>query len=256
MTAVLGALEHYETWSRIYTGLRVDFGDQGLYHDAVVGPNWWEYYFEPISIGTIEHAAVATIDLFHHDMFTRRAEAMSRADAHRLIARYVHPKRYISEKLDAYARAHFAGRFVIGVHYRGTDKHEEAPRVPYDDVVAAAREALDQAGGERCRLFVATDEQPFLDYMLGLFPDQVLYRQVFRSTDGRPTHKTGGDGFKKGEDAVIDCMLLSRTDYLIRTASSLSYCATLFYPGLPETLLVSPGETSGQVRKPSPPARR
>lgn len=240
MTAVLGALEHYEKWIGICAGLRVDFKDQGLYHDQIAGENWWEYYFEPIDIGARENATLTIIDFYHHDMFTQRAEAMPRAGAYRFIARYVRPKTHINEKLDSYARANFEGAFVIGIHYRGTDKHEEARPVPYDRVVAAVREAINGAGICRYKLFVATDEQPFLDHMLGQFPGKVLYREMLRSADGRPTHKTNGDGFKKGEDAVIDCILLSRTDYLVRTASSLSFCSTLFNPNLPGILLSAP----------------
>ena len=61
---------------------------------------------------------------------------------------------------------------------------------------------------------------------------------MFRSVDGRPIDVVNSDGnYQKGLDAVLDCVLLSRTDYLIRTASNLSLCATLFNARVPEHAL-------------------
>ena len=61
---------------------------------------------------------------------------------------------------------------------------------------------------------------------------------MFRSVDGRPIDVVNTDGnHQKGLDAVVDCLLLSRTHAMIRTASNLSLCSTLFNPQLPDTLL-------------------
>ena len=108
---------------------------------------------------------------------------------------------------------------------------------PIDSVAAVVRDALPAAGATPWKIFVATDEQACLDYMLGAFPGQVLYRPMRRAVDGRPIHKTPGDGFRKGEDAVIDCLLLARCAQLIRTDSDLGLFATFFNPALPVTLL-------------------
>ena len=43
--------------------------------------------------------------------------------------------------------------------------------------------------------------------------------------------------FQKGEDAVLDCLLLSRCQVLIRTASNLSQCSALINPDVPEIAL-------------------
>ena len=59
-----------------------------------------------------------------------------------------------------------------------------------------------------------------------------------RSIDGRPIDVENADGnYQKGLDAVVDCLLLSRAHTLIRTASNLSLCSTLFNPSLPDRLL-------------------
>jgi hypothetical protein len=236
--AVLGILDHYERWQPLYAGVRVEFGD-GLYYEPSFGPNWWEYYFEPINIGSHSGAPARVVSPYYHDLCANRIEqTMPRERAARLVARYVVLKPRIRAIVDAYVREHWGDAMVLGVHYRGTDKSAEAPRVPFDEVEAVVRHAISRAGPRPGKLFVATDEQAFLDYMRDRFPAQLLYREMFRSTDGRAIDVVNADGnHQKGEDAVLDCLLLSRTHALIRTASNLSLCAALFNPHVPETLL-------------------
>lgn len=236
--AVLGILDHYERWQRLYAGVKVDFG-AGLYYEPSFGPNWWEYYFEPIDLGDHRGAPSRVVSDYYHDLCANRIEqTMPRRRAAQLVARYVVVKPRIREMVDTYVREHWGDAMVLGIHYRGTDKSSEAPRVPYEEVETAVRAAIRAAGPRPCKLFLATDEHAFLDHMRERFPGQLLYREIFRSRDGRAIDVVNADGnHKKGEDAVLDCLLLSRTHALIRTASNLSLVAALFNPHLPETML-------------------
>lgn len=242
--AIVGALEHYEKWKAQSAGLHVYFDKRGLYHDPRYGTNWWEYFFEPIDFGSRLNAVTRVISSHQHDWFANRVEQeMPRGKGSSLIEAYVRPTLRMQAMIETYVRTNFEGSFVVGVHYRGTDKHEDARRVPYEEVRAAIRDVLRAAKAQRHRIYLATDEQAFLGYMLGEFPDTLLYREMFRSVDGKPIDVTNDDGnYKKGEDAVMDCLLLSRSQFLIRTASNLSLCAALFTPDLPEILLNPPGE--------------
>lgn len=47
---VVGALNYYDKGN--ISGLRVDFQEKGWYFDSTKGSNWWNYYFEPINVGT------------------------------------------------------------------------------------------------------------------------------------------------------------------------------------------------------------
>lgn len=238
VTAVLGCLHHYQQRPELYAGVRVDFGEDGLYYEPAAGSNWWEYYFEPVIVGAASHAVRRIVPPWQHDFFAETTEQeMSRSTAAVLLMRHVRCKPVVQDQVDRFWRDRVQDAYALGVHYRGTDKSEEAPITPYDEVVAAVREALADASAPDCKLVVATDEQGFLDHMLGAFPGKVLYRQVRRSVDGRPTHKAQGDGFQKGLDAVVDCLLLSRCARLVRTASNLSLVATYFNPVVPVSLV-------------------
>jgi hypothetical protein len=238
---VLGALAHYERWRHVYAGLRVDYAADGLFYEPAHGPNWWQYYFEPVDLGPGGGGVEARVGPLQHQSFAEAGERLARENAAELVRRHIRPRPHVARAVDAYAAGQFAGAYVVGIHYRGTNKFEEAPRVPYDAVRAAAAEALERAGSATRRIFLATDEQPFLDYMRAQFPDTLLYREMFRSADGRPIDEVNEDGnYRKGEDAVIDCLLLARCRALIRTASNLSVCATLFNPALPQRALNHP----------------
>ena len=235
VAAVIGFLDHYDRWQHLYAGVRVDFND-GLYYEPAVGPNWWNYYFEPIEIGD-RGAPERVVNPHYHDLCANRVERrLPRHAGAALVGRYVRVTAAVNDIAEAFIRDHWRSAHVIGVHYRGTDKAEDAPRVPYEHMAAVVREAM--TGKPESRVFLATDEAAFVDYMDSAFLGRIAYRRMFRSADGRPIDVVNSDGnHQKGLDAVLDCVLLSRTNFLIRTASNLSLCATLFNARLPEMLL-------------------
>lgn len=238
VAAVIGALEHYERWRGIYAGLRVDFKHHGLYHEPAVGDNWWEYYFEPLTLGVADGATTRHVPALQHDAFAYRTEqSLPRAAAAALLRRYVRLRPFLTERVEQFWREKLAGDSVLGVHYRGTDKTEDAVAVPYDTMAAAIRTALEAQGLGPSQIFVATDDQAFLDHARLMFPGQVEALPMARSADGRPLHKTQGGGFAGGADAIVDCLLLSRCHRLIRTPSNLGLCSTLFNPTLPVTVI-------------------
>ncbi|MGE0862274.1 MAG: O-fucosyltransferase family protein [Vicinamibacterales bacterium] len=232
VAAVIGVLDHCERWAGCYRGVRVEFLD-GLYHDARHGPNWWTYYFEPID----RPAAGTThvVNSHFHDLCANRVEReMPRQRAAAIVSRHIRLAPDVRALVDEYVAAHWAGRAVVGVHYRGTDKWEDAPPVPFDHVERAVRDRMAALGGEPL-VFVATDEQSFVDFMRARFAGRLRCREMFRSTDGRPIDVFNTDGnYQKGLDAVVDCALLARSHTLVRTASNLSLCATFFNAAMPD----------------------
>lgn len=238
VAAVLGFLDHYDRWRHLYAGVKVNF-DDGLYYEPAFGPNWWEYYFEPVEIGGGRGARSRVVNPHYHDLCANRVEReMPRATAAKLVEQYIAVRPPVRARIDGYVSEHWGNAFVIGVHYRGTDKAEDAPRVPYQRIESIVRDSMTLAGRDRCRIFLATDEQAFIDYMRQRFGDQLLYREMFRSVDGRPIDVVNPDSnHQKGLDAVVDCLLLSKTHSLIRTASNLSLCSTFFNAHVPDTLL-------------------
>ncbi len=266
---VLGALDYYDRG--LISGLRVDFGKQGWYFDASRGDNWWHYYFDPIAVGfsldTAEHiknfpvvdpvgvhnktisqtsAILPTLSKFCYKnseqlfptyqkiVFAYESQfEMPPKRAHELIQKYIHVRPHIMQQIDAFWRQHCAGYFVIGVHYRGTDKLEADP-VSYDIVIGHVHDLIAEHKDKCIKIFVATDDAGFALYMKNQFPENLVMRDALRSDNAEGVHmRADFDPYKKGEDVVIDCLLLSKCSSLIKMASNVSDCSLQFNPDMP-----------------------
>lgn len=226
---VLGALDFYEKSSK-WSGLAVDFENKGLYYDEKHGPNWWEYYFEPICLGAQDHRD----HLLAYDkiLFSLSAQfEMSNQRGYELIQRYIHLKLHIQKKLDNFIKKNFKNHLVIGIHYRGTDKSSEAPTVSYETVADCLK--IDEMYQRNAKIFVATDEEQFLTFMQETFPGKIISLEAIRSNDKQPIHLSFSEnGYQKGEEALLDCLLLSRCNKIYKMASNLSDTSLKFNPNI------------------------
>lgn len=71
------------------------------------------------------------------------------------------------------------------------------------------------------KIFVASDEMNFFQYLNAEFPGKIF---AYDNTE-----KYRGS-YSAGETALIDCVLLSRCNLLIKTSSNLSLASTYFNP--------------------------
>ncbi len=204
----------------------------GPYADNDRTENWWTYYFEPDPF-LFGQAASTDVLVAHaeREAFARYGANLAPAVANEIMSA-IQVRSPIRDKVDSFVADHFRGSKVIGIHYRGTDKVEkEAVRVPYE-YVASQVDRQDASA----QLFVAADEAAFLAYMVEHFGDRVFFLDALRSDDGAPIHSMAGSqglGYRAGEDALIDCLLLSRCQRLLRTDSNLSKACSVFNPKQP-----------------------
>lgn len=233
---VMAMVQSYD--KGLFSSVEVDFAETGTYYDPSYGPNWWSYYCEPIRVGKRQAPIVEVwgmtipeISCWHIDL------NVSREEAHDLVEKYIHFKPHILAKVDQFCQTHFQDSTVIAIHYRGTDKVCEAPRAQYEYVVELLQKELSELSHDNFKIFVATDEEAFLTYMLEQFPGRVCYQEgATRSTNGQPVHSTivneiylnVDTPYKRGEEAVIDCLLLARAHTLLRTSSNLSKFSTFY----------------------------
>lgn len=226
------ALNAYE--ESCIAGVKVDFGTQGLYYERAHGPNWWEYYFDPIVVGNRAHAKVLVSNQFAFNFKESELEKV-----HRIIEKYIRIKPHITGIVDRFVAEHFQGHYVIGVHYRGTDKYLETKRAPYLTVVKKVEGLVRTLKKRDIVLFVATDEEQFLRCMIQKFGSQVCYLpDAPRAKQFVPVHTDPQrEPYKCGESALVDCLLLSKTDFLLSTGSNLSFCSLCFNPSLKHKLI-------------------
>ncbi len=235
--SVLGALNLYE--QGLYSGLKIDL-NSGRYLDLAEGTNWWEYFFEPIHFGN-EEAPKHYFSLAEYMHLALIDCPQDRNRAFNLIQKYVHLKVPLREELDAFVHHHFANRFVIGVHHRGTDKILEVPVVSYEKTLRTLLQIIKKLPKPEKRvlsIFVATDDQHFLSYLQAHLPYPIIYNNFVRSIDGTALHayQTGfySNNYQMGKEALFDCVMLSKCNILVRPGSSgLSWISSCFNPNIP-----------------------
>jgi hypothetical protein len=82
------------------------------------------------------------------------------------------------------------------------------------------------------KIFVATDQQQFLSEVRNRYRERVLSFDSRRATGLLNPFQIKGDGYRKGEDVLIDCLLLSRTNFLLKCTSAVGEFAFYFNPML------------------------
>jgi len=229
---VAGALYEYDNHPA--AGIEVNFEDLGLYYEEQYGPNWWNYYCDPIRLGSKENAEIQRFnrdDQVTKTLFTEHE--LSRSQVFHLIDKYIRVKEEIQKKVDDFYHTFFHGTYVISVHYRGTDKIHEAHNISHEKVIDFIRCFIEESALQEYRIFIASDEEAFVNQMQSAFPGVCLFTNSQRSRNGKPIHFRSSNNRELGEEALIDCLLLSRGNVLIRTSSNLSLWSTYFNPSLP-----------------------
>jgi hypothetical protein len=229
---VLGCLDLYDRYD--YLGLTVDFKTEGLYYEEAYGSNWWNYYFEPIDLPARQAQKGAVLIKYLKDeekgaLGNGAHFYMNRERAYALITRYIRVRQEILQEVNEFYSKYLNGAFLIGVHYRGTDKNLEAEDVSYSAVADKVREYVAETP---YKIFVATDEPEFLHYMQEEFVGTVYAIDAQRIA-GKPVHYTSKQCFLKGKEALMDCLLLAHAHLLIRTHSNLSAVTAYFNPEVP-----------------------
>lgn len=211
-----------------------------------------DYYFEPVSpyrLGApalpngsrVRSVQVASIPLLYKDQRLggfdngRLITAYGRTDiyepdwwldrrrtAHAYLQSHVRVRAELLARAAAvragWLRARGGAAPLLGVHLRGTDKvvrRKVQPERYYrlvDAFVAAHPRAL---------IFVATDDVRYLRAMVSRYGDAVVYRQAgYRSDNVIRDERLAPR--EKGADALLDALLLSGCDFLLKTTSALS----------------------------------
>jgi hypothetical protein len=234
-----------------------------FFYDAEHGDNVWEYYFEPvfhmtyaelrrlIASGQLSDDLVHTYpwrDLlkWHHsdperiatfwaaDVPENPAEWMKtkRQLGRRYVAEYIRVKTAINAKVDAFVGRFIKGTYTFGAHVRGTDFAYAEPTPP-DAYFRAIEELVRQRALTDFRVFLATDQKQFVDLFRQAYgPKLLTYDSLRSSGEVAPFRLSGVSPYKKGEDVLMDVLLLSRCDHVLKCAAAGGEYALWFNPDL------------------------
>lgn len=212
----------------------VAWGKSSLYYERSYGENVWDYYFHPVSGFKSEDIK------FYH--FKKRVTGAGwfdfildpgkglRQTIHRCWNDYIVVNQSILEKVEDFYKRNMQGFSVLGVHIRSTDRKLDSwvisegagflGIVPY---ISYIKKYIERNKTER--IFVSSDEQEIVDRIAAEFANLVIYYDAERSTTGCSIHSDTinfKSPYKKGEDVLIEALLLSKCDFLIRGTSNVS----------------------------------
>lgn len=132
---------------------------------------------------------------------------------------------------------------VLGVHLRGTDKGRYIGTAGSGRAIGPAEyepyvRAFLKAHGPEATVFVATDSPSFLAEVLAKWPaGRVRYRRdVLRleanAAFAKSAPRSTKGNYRKGEEVLLDALLLARCDFLLHAASGVAEFAIYWSPRL------------------------
>lgn len=244
--------------------------NNGYYHSPKHGDNWWNYFFKPIQSNKLVKKIINYGNSYGYEIInqwplvdTNKPYLYNNGTFQNIIRydmqikwnemyKYIQLNDKMNNKINQFMKENFKP-LMIGIHYRGTDKFasyggtedmKENKHLNYETVISKIKEFIQnhfKTSKEEYGLFIASDEQPFVDRMTTEFPKLVVSYSSFRSqlnTSGLelPNSKKNENEqlrqiqkqsihrghqhispYKKGEDAVMDIWLLSNCKYFFRT---------------------------------------
>ena len=228
------------------------------------GSSVWEYYFETASetslddLRDVDPGSISLIDPSRQLSLTlgdspaepadpEEAEAWLRRLRSRgadLVERFVRVRPEVMARVSELESSRWGAAPVLGIHLRGTNRGRGlagSTRCRRRTCVACPGPAglpayvdLFLEAHPDALLFVATDQQQFLDHLVSRYGDRATFSDSARSTDHRPPVAVSDDGpYELGLQVLQDCLLLSRSSMLLRCASNVGEIASYFDRDLP-----------------------
>ena len=244
----------------VFFGAHCRDGRLNRYYSAERGDNMWEYYFMPASSARttstsfqlsqkqlfgLHHLATASIQTYPHGVHRNLKVPRWRYDegwhrrmritANRVLTRYVRIRAEPLKVARAFYEQHIlarGSRSLLGLHLRGTDKMRNiggriVPPSEYYPLIEFYLTKRPDA-----LLLVATDSPAFLRTMEKRYRGRLVAYSALRSERNAFADRSIADNYRKGEDALVDSLLLSCANVLIKPASALSEFSVYFNPAL------------------------
>jgi hypothetical protein len=151
--------------------------------------------------------------------------------ANQIFFEYFNISSEILEIVESY-KEKFTGK-TLGIHYRGTDKmNREAEYISKDTVLSNILSFLKK--NTYNTLVIITDEQEFINKMsqiLSLKEYNIIITNSKKSKNTTPLHFQKNN-INDAKDAIVDSLLLSKCDYVIKTSSCLSDWVKIWNPSI------------------------
>ncbi len=222
--------------------------------------NAWEYYFQPVSKLTLQDVTALpavqletmSIDQLTAALTTTEVAASSqylgklipelwvndsqRAYIHKLIEHYLVIDPTVLQQVEDFARDHFTGSKVIGVHLRGMEKYSDLHYtlrgyLPIEYYYKEVDHYLKQY--PTAQIFLASDSETLSRQFIDRYGRKVIQSGAQRSSGNSGAIHLNQHDAKLGAQVLVDCLLLAKSDILIHGISNVASAACYFNPDMP-----------------------
>lgn len=203
--------------------------------------NPWEFYFKPV----VEIPVVAERDARFSmtlasstgfpDGYPRKMLISHVQELRDIAVRYIQPSVELASELEEVKTHVLAGHKVLGVHFRGQEQ-KTMPYHPLSPTLAQMFAAINTAIAKHhfTRIFVASEDQDYVDAILNRFPKLALTLPHFRTRspvnayriNPRPMHK-----YLLGKEILFDAFVLASCDGLVSSTSNVTEFARAYNNG-------------------------
>ena len=170
---------------------------------------------------------------------------------------------YIKESFDFKPKYHniaeeflddYREYYIFGVHYRGGDTIHHYPFVKQKPEWFVQRlQQLTQKVNKPYKILVCSIDKECYSVFESEFREDLIYFNRDISVDGSQTDyanwkNTNESGTERAENAITDCLLLSKCDYLIKNRSNISEVSLILNPHMPCSCIFSNKEVYTKKR--------
>lgn len=146
---------------------------------------------------------------------------MSEDDIYKhMFAKFITPTDVIQAAADYFYQSHMAQRNWIAVHMRGSDKIHESPGLQrtnahYFGFIERMLELNPGIG-----IFLMTDAIPILEAFQLKYGERVIFTSSERTASNVGVHLSTNDGYKAGQEVLVDVLIALKCDYFIGNKES------------------------------------
>lgn len=220
--------------------------------------NGWTQFFEPIK--TIQKVRNVNDSEIIHDQNCLNKWLdydnfySFRTSMNKLLNKYIKIKPEILNEISQFYQEKMLNTLCIGVHVRFAAAHasEKPGIVTIEDYFNEVNQLIHNSNSNYT-IFLATDSHYVVEQFKKKYKDKVIFTNAIRSQYMEEVHLIFDNpdywlshpaefhkkkpGYKGGKDALMDCLLLSKCDYIIHTTSNVSDFATFFNPDIKSIFL-------------------
>lgn len=239
-------------------------GGSNPFHDPNYGDNMWEQYFDAVSTYSPQRTKTATGRRHHQRdvrslssarMWELRNQTASsvftsaygiyeqqagrgydvkwlkgmRERAAGIIKRHIRVKPVIATKVNAFWRGHFADSdHVLGLHIQ----RPQPEATPIGLEVYAAHIDRWLMAHPDASIFVVCEDSSFVPLLTQVYGDKLVVREARLQTSRDTLLEDHGEHYRRGEEALIDMLLLSKSTFLLKGDADVAEFAVYFNPKL------------------------